>query len=106
MSFEMRGNLPRDVIQRIIMSRIDAYQNCYGRQLVSKKDLNGTIKILIKIDGKGRTLVIRIHSDTMNNSAVQHCIITQIKRLKFPPPKDGKLVVIHYPFRLKMDVNR
>ena len=96
------GNLSRDVIRRVIMSRSGAYQNCYERQLASKRDLNGKIEVLIKVSGTtGSVLLSKVNSSSMNSPPVQNCIVKVIRKLRFPAPKNGKTAIIRYPFRFK-----
>ena len=95
------GNLPKNVIRRVIMSRQGGYQNCYERQLQLKRDLNGKIEMLIKISGQGRVLISKVTGSTMNNPSVEKCISGHIKKLKFPAPKNGKMVIVRYPFRFQ-----
>ena len=95
------GNLPKAVIRRVIMSRAGGYQNCYERQLQLKRDLNGKIEMLIKISGQGRVILSKISGSTMNNPTVERCISGHIKKLKFPAPKNGKMVIVRYPFRFQ-----
>lgn len=95
------GNLPKAVIRRVIMSRAGGYQNCYERQLQLKRDLNGKIEMLIKISGQGRVILAKVAGSTMNNPAVERCISGHIKKLKFPAPKNGKMVIVRYPFRFQ-----
>lgn len=94
------GNLPKDVIKRVIMTRKGAYQNCYEKQLQLKKDLNGKISILIMVSGsQGNVMLAKLADSSMNNPAVENCIITNIKMLRFPTPKNGKNSRFTYPFR-------
>lgn len=95
------GNLPRDVVRRVIMSRAGAYQSCYERQLQVKRDLNGKIEMKIIISGQGKVLQSVVARSTMNNPKVERCIAGNIKKLRFPAPKNGKMVKVRYPFRFK-----
>ena len=95
------GNLPKAVIRRVIMSRAGAYQNCYERQLQVKRDLNGKIEMLIKISGKGAVILSKVAGSSMNSPKVENCIRRNIKKLRFPAPKNGKMVIVRYPFRFK-----
>jgi hypothetical protein len=95
------GNLPKEVIRRVIMSRAPAYQNCYERQLQVKRDLSGKIVMKIKISGKGKVLLAKVASTTMNSPQVENCIVGNIRKLSFPAPKNGKMVNVSYPFRFK-----
>ena len=95
------GNLPKSVIRRVIQSRAGAYQNCYERQLQVKRDLNGKIEMSIKISGRGKVLLARVLNSTMNSPPVEQCIAKNIRKLKFPAPKNGKKVIVRYPFRFQ-----
>lgn len=95
------GNLPKEIIRRVIMSRAGAYQNCYERQLQVKRDLNGKIEMKIIISGQGMVLQSAVASSTMNNPNVERCIAGNIQKLRFPAPKNGKMVIVRYPFRFK-----
>jgi pSer/pThr/pTyr-binding forkhead associated (FHA) protein len=96
-----KGSLPKDVIRRIIVSRAGAYQNCYERQLQAKKDLNGTIRVLLKISGSGSVLLAKVDDSDMNNPSVEQCVIKELQKLKFPAPENGGIVVVRYPFKFK-----
>jgi hypothetical protein len=95
------GSLPKEIIRRVIQSRAGAYQNCYERQLQLKRDLNGKIEMKINISGQGKVLAARVIASTMNSAPVEQCIAQNIKKLKFPAPKNGKMVVVRYPFRFQ-----
>ena len=95
------GNLNKESIRRVIMSRAGAYQNCYEQQFASKKDLHGKIEFKIMISGVGNVILSAIHSTSLNNPTVEKCIGRQIKKLKFPAPKHGKRTMIRYPLHFK-----
>jgi hypothetical protein len=96
-----KGSLPRDVIRRIIQSRQGAYQNCYEKQIQIKKDLNGTIRVLLKISGTGQVLLAKVDESDMNSPPVEQCIVKQLQLLKFPAPENAGIVVVRYPFKFK-----
>ena len=63
--------------------------------------MNGKIEVKIMISGTGNVILSTINSTSMNNPTVENCIVRQIKKLKFPAPKNGKRVKVRYPFRFK-----
>jgi hypothetical protein len=89
------------VIRRIIQSRQGAYQNCYEKQIQIKKDLNGTIRVLLKISGTGQVLLAKVDESDMNSPPVEQCIVKQLQLLKFPAPENAGIVVVRYPFKFK-----
>ncbi len=99
-SDEPQSTLPKEMLKRVIMSRKEAYQSCYEQQLQLKKDLNGKISILIMVSGsQGNVLMAKLADSSMNNPAVENCIIDNIKTLRFPLPENGKNFRFTYPLR-------
>ena len=66
-----------------------------------KRDLNGKIEMLIKISGKGVVILFKVASSSMNSPKVENCIRKNIQKLRFSAPKNGKMVIVRYPFRFK-----
>ena len=95
------SSLSKNVIRRVVMTRADDYRKCYEKELASKKNQNDEIEVKIMISSRGRVLMAGINSTTMNNPSVESCIVTHIKQLRFPAPKNGKTVKVYYPFRFK-----
>jgi hypothetical protein len=57
--------------------------------------------MLIKISGKGVVILSKVASSSMNSPKVENCIRKNIQKLRFPAPKNGKMVIVRYPFRFK-----
>ncbi|MCB0416427.1 MAG: AgmX/PglI C-terminal domain-containing protein [Bdellovibrionales bacterium] len=92
------GGLDRDVIDAIVRKRKARIRLCYERQLNFQPKLSGKVTVAFVISGTGAVQSASISEDTMKSSAVNSCIISEVKSWKFPAPKGGTLVNVDYPF--------
>ena len=83
----------RDVVKR----RAGALTSCYERQLLAHPELSGKIIVFWKIGLDGKVTEASIKSSTMNNSSVESCLTSTVRRLQFDKP-DGGICVVEFPF--------
>ncbi len=95
------GSLDREIIRRIIAKHRPEVKYCYEKELVKHKDLMGKVVVTFIIAGTGRVIKAYIKQSTMGNKAVEQCIVSRVKRWKFPQPKGGGIVEVTYPFIFK-----
>jgi TonB family protein len=50
------------------------------------------------IDGKGRVSQAQVRSSTLQDPAVEQCLLARVRTWKFPAPSDGGECAIEYPF--------
>lgn len=95
------GALDKETIRRVIRRHRNEYKYCYEKQLNVKRDLNGKIIVKFTISGNGSVIAASVEETTMNDSAVENCLVGKIRRWVFPAPKGGGIVVVKYPFIFK-----
>lgn len=96
-----QGHLPGDVIQKVMLRNRNSLRYCYEHELVSNKNLSGTINTQFVIGATGTVTMSVIKNSTMKNAAVETCIAQQLRRLTFPKPEGGGVVIVNYPFIFK-----
>ncbi len=92
------GELPKPVIRAYIATKMGGIKACYQRQLQSNPELAGKVKVAFLISPNGSVTGVRKDSTTLNNDAVEDCVISLIKSWKFPPAKGGGSTKVEYPF--------
>lgn len=97
----IQGSLDKETIRRVIRQHRAEYQYCYEKELNRKRDLNGKVAVKFTIAGNGSVIAASIEESSMNDSAVENCIVGKIRRWVFPAPKGGGIVVVKYPFIFK-----
>jgi outer membrane biosynthesis protein TonB len=97
-----RGTLPKAVIDEKLKSAGTGIQACYERGLKSKPDLHGEVNIdfVVGTDGKVARAAAAEGDNALDDAATVDCILAEIRKLEFPPPKGGR-VFINYPLRLE-----
>jgi hypothetical protein len=92
------GALDRSLIDEVIKRHMNQIKYCYQRELTKNPSLGGKIVIKFTIAKDGTVSAASTKSTTMNNSAVETCIVGRFMRMQFPEPKGGGIVVVSYPF--------
>ncbi len=91
------GPIDSALIDEVVRRNINRFRYCYQRQLQRDPALQGkvTLKWVIAADGTVSTAAVK--RDTMGNTAVTNCMLDVTRRLVFPQPKKG-IVIVSYPF--------
>jgi hypothetical protein len=96
-----RGRLPKEVIQRVVRAQFDDMRTCYDDALRRDAAASGlvTVRFTIGLDG----LVSRPEAipppfpsqPSLDDSRAVNCIIAAYKKLVFPPPEGGEVIVVY-----------
>ena len=92
------GELPKPVIKAYIATKMGVVKACYQKQLPSNPELSGKVKVTFVISPNGAVAGVRKDSSTLNNGAVEDCVLSLIKTWKFPAAKGGGSTAVVYPF--------
>ncbi|MEL6342520.1 MAG: AgmX/PglI C-terminal domain-containing protein [Myxococcota bacterium] len=95
------GSLPRTEIEKAIQRKMASFNNCYERGLVKNPALAGYMKVKFIIAADGGVSSVSVESSTLSDGEVVSCIKRSIKRLRFPSPEGGGIVVVRYPFTFR-----
>ncbi len=97
---DVRGSLSREVIRRVIRRHINEVRFCYEQQLNARPDLEGRVMVSFIISPTGAVQTASVGNSTINNAAVEGCIVQAVRRWTFPAPDGGGVVGVNYPFML------
>jgi len=93
---KITGALPKPIIRRVVHQHIPQYKYCYEKQLLKDPSLSGELRLRFVIAKGGDvskvTIVKAFHPE------VDRCVTNVAKRMIFPKPKGGGIVVVSYPF--------
>ncbi|MDX2011308.1 MAG: AgmX/PglI C-terminal domain-containing protein [Myxococcaceae bacterium] len=96
---ELLGNgLERDVVMAVIRRHQSEITFCYESALTQNPALAGKVAVSFTIDGSGSISEAQIAESGLNNENVEACMLSRIRRWKFPEPKGGGVVVITFPW--------
>lgn len=91
------GVLDSNSVSQVVSRRRSAIKNCYEKRLKVNNKLAGKVKISFTIEQSGRVRQASVAENTTGDPAVGTCIVSQIKRWRFPKP-DGGSVTVAFPF--------
>lgn len=92
------GSLDKGLIDAEIKRNMSEIRLCYQRELTAAPKLAGKIVIRFVIATDGSVSAAETRSTTMNNSAVEHCIVDEFRTMQFPAPTGNGFVIVSYPF--------
>jgi TonB family protein len=92
------GGLDKDVIAKVIRRHQGEIKYCYESELNKDPSLAGKVAVAFTIDPTGAVSDANVSETTLNNSKAEQCMISRIRRWKFPEPKGGGVVSVTYPW--------
>lgn len=92
----VHGALDKDVIQRIMRRHVSQVRYCYERALQQDPSLTGKLKVKFVIGPDGK--VTSAAALQPFQAEVDRCVLSVIRRLRFPSPQGGGVVIVNYPY--------
>lgn len=96
------GGMAKEAIAQAVRGARNEVQFCYERELQKSPQLEGkiTVKFVIGADGHVKSAID--DSDVkFPNAKVTGCLLSVVRKLKFPSPNGGGKVIVRYPFVFK-----
>lgn len=98
-STDNQGELERSAIEIGLQNKMQTFRNCYQRQIQRTPNLpGGRITVQFVIDTDGIVDRARVASSSLQNEAVEQCIVQNLEGTQFPLPRNNGTVVVSYPF--------
>ncbi|MBR4532024.1 TonB family protein [bacterium] len=95
------GALNRCTIDSYVRKSVGKIGQCYENGLAKDKKLAGGVVINFIISASGDVSSAKVQRTTMGNAEVENCVAGVIKKIKFPAPRGGGIVIVNYPFVFK-----
>jgi len=95
------GGLSKEVIAKIIRSHQSEIKYCYEIELQKNPSLFGKVAVLFIIDAAGTVSEANVSESSLDNSNTEKCMLSRIRRWKFPEPEGGGLVSVNFPWIFK-----
>src|SRR5262249_10246024 len=95
------GGLSKEGIPKIIRSHQSEIKYCYEVELQKNPSLFGKVAVLFIIDAAGSVSEANVSESSLDNSNAEQCMLSRIRRWKFPEPEGGGLVSVNFPWIFK-----
>lgn len=93
MTLSGEGTLPEGLIEKALAKRLERFQYCYEKALLSDPTLAGTIKMQWTIVPGGRATGPKVVRSQLNHKGLHECISRELSQITFPSPKGGSVTV-------------
>jgi len=91
------GRLDQKVVATVLGANIGAFKTCFERRLREIPDLSGRVFVQFTIKTDGSVADVKVLQNTSDDQQFADCIMRQVQRLRFPPPKGGEVIFV-FPF--------
>lgn len=91
------GELPQAEIRRVLAEGQSAIRSCYERQLRNDNQLQGDVRMQVRIGNDGRVTATRV-AGNMRDADVKSCMQNIAKNWVFPAPSGGTCAVFDAPY--------
>jgi len=90
--------LDRALVAKVIRAHANEIKYCYERELQHTPGLSGKVSVSFTIGPAGDVIEAGIAESTLANEAVEACMLSRVKRWKFPEPQGGGTVDVNHPW--------
>jgi TonB family protein len=100
----VNGSIDRNAIYAAILAHKDEFRFCY-EDVINKPGVDksavggGTVKTTFTIGSSGRVDEAGVENSTLDNAAVEGCVVKVLKRIQFPIPEGAGAVQVTFPFK-------
>lgn len=90
------GTIDVDRVAAVVQEASGAFRACYEAALRRNTRISGKVVLSWRIVQDGAAEDIQAGSSTLQDAEVERCLVTRVRRLRFPRP-DGGAVSVEYP---------
>lgn len=96
-----KGCLNEQQVGRVLSRVQNQARYCYEKELTRNPNLAGKVTAFFIIGATGAVQTAKVAGSTMNDAAVEDCLVRVIQRLRFPPCQGGGIAEVTYPWIFK-----
>lgn len=91
------GSIDKALIRKVIRRRQGAMRAAFEKALAKDPSLGGKLVVKFTIDGSGKVTKVEVTTDTVGDAAFAKAVARIFRRMRFPAPSAGGVVVVSYP---------
>ncbi|MGF1467914.1 MAG: AgmX/PglI C-terminal domain-containing protein, partial [Sandaracinaceae bacterium] len=98
---EAREGLSREEISRVVRQNHNEIRYCYELGLQRDPTLGGRVEVEMVIASRGEVASASARRSTLGDDQVGECILSHVRRWRFPAPGGVGVARVTYPFELQ-----
>lgn len=91
------GALDKSKVDATMAANMTLFRACYERTLRVSPEVSGKYTLKVVIAKTGDVSKAATKKSTLNDAALEACILRQAAKLRFSEPKGGGIVILSYP---------
>ncbi|MCB9766243.1 MAG: energy transducer TonB [Alphaproteobacteria bacterium] len=95
------GAVDKEAIESVVRRHSNQLRYCYERGLQNNPELEGKVTVKFVIAKDGSVSKSTLKASTLEDSAVEDCVVRVFERMAFPEPKGGGIAIVSYPVILR-----
>jgi len=96
--FDLGQRAESSGVARVINENRRDIQACYEQRLAEKPNLSGRVAVKFMVDTDGQLVAPIIENSSLQDDAVESCIIETLRAWSFPEPVSGQRTTWTFPF--------
>jgi hypothetical protein len=96
-----KGALDQRDVDRVLDRQVQSLTPCYEQAGAAQKYAGGDVKLRFFVTRLGEVSNVLVTSSDVGNFEVERCLVTEGRRLKFPPPDGDRATDFEYTLRFQ-----
>jgi len=94
---QVTGSLSVDVVRRVLQRSINAFRYCAEVERKRNPSLGGRAVLQFVVDPSGTVVTSSVQGSTLAAPSLEQCWAGHVRRLQFPAPEGGGIVLVRMP---------
>jgi hypothetical protein len=100
-----KGALNQRDVDRVLDRQVQSLTPCYEQAGAAQKYAGGDVKLRFFVTSSGEVSNVLVTESAVGNFEVERCLVTEGRRLKFPPPEGNRATDFEYSLRFQASGN-
>lgn len=96
-----KGGLDQRDVDKVLDKRVRSLTPCYEQAGAAQRYAGGDVKLRFFVTSLGEVSNVIVVSSAVGNFEVERCLVTEGRKLKFPPPRGEKATDFEYALRFQ-----
>lgn len=96
-----KGALDQRDVDKVLDERVRSLTPCYQQAGAAQRYAAGDVKLRFFVTSLGEVSNVLVVSSAIGNYEVERCLVTEGRKLKFPPPRGEKATDFEYALRFQ-----
>jgi TonB family protein len=97
---DLRGSLTRGPVRRVVRRGLGEVRGCHAEALAARPSVGGRVVVSFVVSSTGLVQTSSLMSTTLDDRALESCIVQTVRRWRFPAREGASVVVA--PFALEL----